>query len=369
MRGTSIVSGMVAGTPGQGGATWAVLQYLLGLRRLGHEVHLVEPVTDPQASAGYCAQVMGAVGLEGRWCLVGPDGATAGLSRRELAGLGRRADLLLNVSGMLTDEDVMAHVPVRVYLDLDPGFVQLWHAVEGIDMRFAGHTHHVTIGHGIGAPGSPVPDCGLDWTSTEQPIVLDRWPRAHEEPSYGFTTLGNWRGYGSIEHDGVLYGQKVHSVRPLAELPQPTTASIEAAFAIDPGETRDLELLRSCGWRLLDAAAVGATPQHYADFVRASTAELGIAKSGYVAARCGWFSDRSVCYLASGRPVLAQDTGFESRLPVGEGLLAFSDVNTAVAGIDSILGDYARHSRAARALAEEIFDSDRVLRALLVRLS
>jgi hypothetical protein len=266
---------------------------------------------------------------------------------------------------MLTDEDVMAQVPVRVYLDLDPGFIQLWHAVEGIDMRFAGHTHHVTIGHGIGTSLSPVPGCGINWISTEQPVVLEWWPRSTEPPSYGFTTMGNWRGYGSIEHGGVLFGQKAHSVRPLADLPQGSTATIEAAFAIDAAETRDLEMLRSRGWRLLDAGMLGATPQDYARFVRASTAELCIAKSGYVAASCGWFSDRSVCYLASGRPVLAQDTGFGVHLPIGEGLLSFTDVDTALGGIDAILSDYPRHADAARALALDVFDSDRVLAALL----
>lgn len=367
---TVIVSGMVAGTPGQSGAAWAVLQYLLGLARLGHDVHLVEPVdVVTAASARYCGQVMDAVGLGNRWCLAAQDGTTAGLSRVELTALARRADLLLNVSGMLTDEDVLANVPVRAYLDLDPGFIQLWHAVEGIDMRFAGHTHHATIGHGIGTPESPVPDCGIDWICTHQPVVLEHWPRAERTPTYGFTTLGNWRGYGSIEHDGVFYGQKVHSVRPLIELPRRTSVPVEAAFAIDPGETRDLQALQENGWRLLDAAAVGATPGSYSEFIRASTAELGIAKSGYVAARCGWFSDRSVCYLASGRPVLAQDAGFGDLLPVGEGLLSFSDLDTAVAGLETIMGNYSRHADAARALAEDVFDSDRVLTSLMSRLS
>jgi hypothetical protein len=370
---TVIVSGMVGGTVGQGGATWSILQYIVGLARLGHDVYLVEPIdaTDIAASTSalYCDSVLRAVGLGNRWCLLSRDGSTAGLSREDVQAVARRADLLLNVSGMLTDRDVVAQIPVRAYLDLDPGFNQLWHAGEGIDMRLAGHTHFVTIGQSLGTPGCAIPDCGVRWLRTHQPVVLERWPRTEQRPTYGFTTVGNWRSYGSIEHGGVKYGQKVHSTRELLGLPRRTSAPIHAAFAIDPGETRDLDVLEENGWRLVDPRAASATPAAYRRFLRASTAELGIAKSGYVAARCGWFSDRSVCYLASGRPVLAQDTGFPGFLPTGAGLLAFSDVDTAAAGIDAIMTDYDKHARAARGIAEDIFDSDRVLTALLDQLT
>jgi hypothetical protein len=374
-RATVLVSGMVAGTPGQGGATWAVLQYLLGLRRLGHDVHLVEPVDVPDVaaspSARWCAGVAAQFGLDDRWCLVSrADGSTAGMHRRDLVALARRADVLLDVSGMLRDVgEVFDSPPVRAYLDLDPGFVQLWHAVSGVDMRFDGHTHFATVGLGIGQPGSPVPDCGLAWLPTLQPVVLEQWPRQDAIPRYGFTTVGNWRGYGSVEHDGVLYGQKAHSVRELLDIPARTRARLDVALAVHPAEEPDLAALRAAGWRLRDPAVLAGTVDAYRDFVQTSTGELGLAKSGYVHARCGWFSDRSTCYLASGRPVVAQDTGFDRYLPTGEGLLAFSDADSAGAGMDAVLADYPRHARAARALAEDVFDSDRVLPALLARLT
>ncbi|MBA2446644.1 MAG: hypothetical protein H0V51_01320, partial [Chloroflexi bacterium] len=254
---------------------------------------------------------------------------------------------------------------LRIYLDLDPAFNQLWHATEGIDMRFAGHTHFVTVGQAIGTPECAVPTCGLDWIATPQPIVLDSWPVAERITYDALTTVGNWRGYGSIEHDGVFYGQKAHSLRHFITLPRLTDETFTLALAIHPDETHDLESLASNGWHLLDPTCVASTPADYRRFIQGSKAEFGIAKSGYVAARCGWFSDRSVCYLASGRPVIAQETGFSRFLPTGEGLFAFETSDDVLAGIDELKRDYARHARAARGIAVEHFDSDVVLARLL----
>jgi hypothetical protein len=372
---TIVLSGMIAADPGQGGATWAVLQYLLGLRRLGHDVYFIEPLPsarsplDGSASASYFRRVMADFGL-------GRAGALLQAGTRETVGLPydcvrdvcRRADVLVNISGMLTDPALIEPIPVRVYLDLDPAFIQLWHTASGIDMRFAGHTHFVTIGQAIGRPGCAVPTCGLPWITTPQPVVLDHWPPAGPVVHDALTTVGNWRGYGSIEHDGVFYGQKAHSLRPLLDLPTRTRTRFLLALAIHPEETRDLAALTANRWGLLDPATVAGTPAHYRQFIRGSKAEFGIAKSGYAASRCGWFSDRSVCYLASGRPVLAQDTGFRPFLPTGEGLFAFETQGDVLAAIDALDRDYRRHARAARALAEDYFDSDKVLTRLLEKI-
>jgi hypothetical protein len=166
-------------------------------------------------------------------------------------------------------------------------------------------------------------------------------------------------------HDGVFYGQKAHSLRPLMALPSLTAEKFMPALAIDPGETRDIEAMRRYGWRPLASDSLTGSPGKYRQFIQASKAEFGIAKSGYVASRCGWFSDRSACYLASGRPVIAQDTGFHHWLPAGEGLFSFKAEDDVLAAIDALARDYARHARAARAIAEEHFDSDRVLTRLL----
>jgi hypothetical protein len=180
-----------------------------------------------------------------------------------------------------------------------------------------------------------------------------------------FTTVGNWRGYGSIQHDGILYGQKVHSWRQFMALPRLAQVKFVLGMSVHADEQKDLAALVDNGWQLIDPGQVAHTPEEYQRFVQDSKAELGIAKSGYVAAQCGWFSDRSICYLASGRPVLAQETGFSRYLPTGEGLVAFRNMDELLAGIETVDREYPRHAAAARRLAEEHFDSDKVLSKLL----
>jgi hypothetical protein len=293
---------------------------------------------------------------------------TVGLSYERMRELVRRVDVLVNISGLLADEALIEDIPLRAYLDLDPAFTQLWQAAEGIDMRFAAHNRFVTIGQAIGAPGCKVPTCGLEWVTTPQPIVLERWSPGRITTHDALTTVANWRGYGSIEHGGVFYGQKVHSWRQFFSLPALCREKFAPALAIHPEESKDLATLRANGWHLIDPERVARTPAGYRGFVRGSRAEFGIAKSGYVASRCGWFSDRSVCYLASGRPVIAQETGFSRFLPVGAGLFTFETIEEALASIEALDGDYDRHARAARSVAEEYFDSDKVLARLLDQL-
>jgi hypothetical protein len=368
-----IVSGMIAATPRQGGATWAVLQYLLGLRRLGCDVHFIEPIGDaqmvPAESVRYASETMERFGLQGRWALVPDSGARPiGISRSKLRDVARGTDLLLSVSGMLADPDVLDAVPVRAYLDLDPAFNQLWHAVEGVDMRFDAHTHFVSVADAIGNPNCPIPDCGREWLPTLPPVVLEEWPVAGSLERRTLTTVGHWRSYGSIHYRGLHYGQKVHSLRPLLELTRRTRTGFELALAIHPDEVDDLAALEEGGWTVLEPARVAATPDDYRCFVQGSWAELGVAKLGYAVSDSGWFSDRSACYLASGRPVIAQDTGFGRRLPYGAGLFAFATADDVLAAIDELERDYERHRAAARELAVEHLDSDRVLGALLERL-
>jgi hypothetical protein len=357
---------MIAATPRQGGATWAVLQYLLGLRDLGCDVTFVEPVADAERErVEYARAVLERFGFTGHWALVDDDGDVVGMTRAELQRAAGDAALLLNVSGMLTDADVLERVPVRVYLDLDPAFVQLWHAVEHVDMRFDAHTHFVTVADTVGRVGSPIPDCGRAWIPTLPPVVLREWPVANELVHNALTTVGHWRGYGSVEHAGLQFGQKAHSLRPLIDLPTRIATPFLLALAIHPDETKDLDALRTHGWRLVDPDAVASTPADYRTFVQGSRAEFGVAKSGYVVSDSGWFSDRSACYLASGRPVIAQETGFSRRLPTGEGLFTFRDADDVLEAVDALERDEARHRRRAREIAEEHLRADRVLGSLL----
>ena len=368
-----IVSAMIAATPRQGGASWAVLQYLLGLRRLGADVHFVEPIADTSGLDAdvvrYAREVLEQFGLGERWALIPASGdEPIGMTREQLRTIASRADLLLNVAGMLADPDLLERVPARAYLDLDPAFTQLWHASEGVDMRLDAHTHFVTVADAIGEADCPIPTCGRDWLATLPPVVLDHWPVANGPHSHTCTTVGHWRSYGSIHHGGLHYGQKAHSLRPLVALPRRAPGRFELALAIHPDETQDLAALRENGWTLLDPARVAATPDDYRGFVQRSWAEFGLAKLGYAVSGSGWFSDRSACYLASGRPVIAQDTGFGRRLPTGAGLLAFSTADDVLGGIEELERGYERHRAAARELAVEHLDSDRVLGSLLERL-
>ncbi len=365
-----IVSGMIAGDANQGGATWAVMQYVLGLRALGHDVHLVEPVERiTPASADYFDHVCDRFELRDRAALlVRGSSETAGLPYERLLGAARGADVLLNVSGMLRDEAMVSEVPTRVFLDLDPAFNQLWHAVEGIDMGLDAHNRFVTVGLALGRSECPIPTCGRDWITTLPPVHLPAWNRGERILTDAFTTVGNWRGYGSVTWNGVQYGQKAHSFRRLFELPQRASERLVAALAIHPDEIPDRAALNRHGWELTDPRAVAGTPDDYRAFVSGSKGELGVAKSGYVVSRCGWFSDRSAAYLASGRPVIAQETGFSRFLPNGEGLLAFTTVDDAAAALELVAAGYATHRAAARALAEEALAANVVLSRLLERL-
>lgn len=344
------MAGQVAGDAAQGGAAWAVMQYCLGLRKLGHDVCLVEPAAGASAeSRGYFQEVVQRFHVRGR--LLDEPQAFKGF------------DVVLNVSGILPADSIAA-IPVRVYLDLDPAFNQMWHA-QGIDRGFSGHTHFVTVGQAIGRNGCMVPTHGLDWIGTLPPVFLDEWPPAGPVSLDAFTTVANLRSYGPIEHEGVRYGQKVHSLRGLSDLPRRAGDRFVIAMAVHSDDGRDQEALEAGGWELVDPDFVTQTPDAYRCFVQSSRGEIGIAKSGYVASRCGWFSDRSACYLASGRPVVMQETGFSEYLPVGEGLLTFSNLESAVDAVDELSRDPSRHAQAARAIAEQYFDSERVLSRLL----
>jgi hypothetical protein len=372
-----LVSGMIAAVPHHGGATWAVLQYVLGFRALGHDTVFVEQVDAaalrPEGSAleesdnaRYMRSVANRFDFGDRWALLEQgSGRTAGLSYDSLRDIAREADIVINISGILTDEALMGAARTKVYLDLDPAFNQLWHA-QGIDMHFGGHDRFVTVGQAIGTDACTVPTSGIDWIPTVPPVVLSHWPVA--EDGDAFTTIGNWRGYGSVEHEGVQYGQKAHSMRNFMSLAARTDARFLLALDIHPDETPDVEALDRNGWQIVPPATVAADPDAYREFIAGSLAELGIAKSGYVLSRCGWFSDRSACYLASGKPVVAQDTGFGRYLPTGAGLLSFAGEAEAVAAVDEVCADVPRHAAAAREIAQEHLDSRLVLTRLIERI-
>jgi hypothetical protein len=378
MSGVIVVAGALALRPNRGGHTWVFLQYLLGLRRLGWDVVFVDHVdmadcTDelgrPSGFEGSCQRayfrrVMGGFGLDQASALLSDDGSSEGLSREDVISLTRDSSLLVNVMGFLRDEAVLEAAPRRVFLDIDPGFPQMWRDL-GLADVMTGHDDFVTIGQNIGQPDCPIPTCGLDWLTTRQPVVLDQWP-VSEGAGQRVTSIGTWRGaYGPVEYRGRTYGQRVHEFRRFMVLPLLTGTTFELAFDIHPSERADLVSLAASGWSLSDPKAVAGDPWSYRAFIQGSRAEFMVAKGMYVGTQSGWFSDRSICYLASGKPVVAQDTGIRELLPMGEGILPFTSLEEACSAIGEIKDDYQRHGRAARKLAEEYFDSDRVLGDLL----
>ena len=313
----------------------------------------------------YLAEVMERFGLGDRWSLLYDGGReAAGVARAEVVERTRRSALLLNVMGYLEDEEVLAAAPLRVFLDIDPGFGQMWTEL-GLARPFDGHDRHVTVGTRIGGDGCAIPTCGLDWITTLPPVELSEWPASAGEGER-FTSVASWRGpFGPISYEGRTYGLRVHELRRFAELPRHTRASFELALDIDDADAADRRRLEEAGWTLTDPRAAAGDPSRYRGYVQGSSAELMVAKNLYVDTRSGWFSDRSACYLASGRPVLAQDTGIGDLLPSGEGLVAFSTLDEAAAGTEEIVGAYGRHGRAARELAEEYLAASRVLPRLL----
>ena len=379
MRETIVVAGALAQRPWSGGHTWVFLQYLLGFRRLGFDVLFVdrlEPGMCIDASGApasfrssenlrYLDRVMERFGLAGRWSLLFDGGReVAGLERQQVVEAAGRSALLLNVMGYLEDEEVLAAAPLRAFLDIDPGFGQMWVEL-GLARLFDGHHRHVTVGGRVGEPDCQIPTCGLDWIRTLPPVELSEWP-AGNGGGDRFTSVATWRGaFGPIEYQGQTYGLRVHEFRRFADLPARTSARFEVALDIDDADAPDRERLEQGGWVLADPREAAGDPWRYRAYVQGSAAEVTIAKNLYVDTRSGWFSDRSACYLASGRPVLAQDTGLEGIVPYGEGLLVFSTPEEAVAGVEEISGDLERHGRAAREIAEEHLAAQRVLPRLL----
>ncbi len=376
---TIVVGGQIASVPFQGGATWAVLQYILGLQELGYNVYFMEHIpgsvltpvgTDLAHSrnALYFNGVMENFGLGDSSALCDPQQRqSVGLDYTRIVEITSKADVMINLSGDLPVEPLLKRVPIRLYLDLDPLFTQLWNDVEKIDMHFADHTHFATIGMNVGSNVCTLPTGGLDWIKTWQPVVLSHWPVSNRLSWDAATTVANWRSYGALFYRGTFYGQKVHSWRTFIGLPLRSRWKFMPALSIDPREIEDINLLVKNGWQLVDPHDVAATPERYQDFIQGSKAELAIAKSGYVASHCGWFSERSECYLASGKPVVAQTTGFEQYLPCGKGLIAFNSNEQVLEALAMIESDYRLHCHIARQVAEEFFDSRRVLPRLLAQ--
>jgi hypothetical protein len=317
----------------------------------------------------YFEDVIREFGLADSAVLVGDEGESLyGPSYAELLELAGSAELLVNVAGNVRLDALKRRSPLTVYVDVDPGLTQLWLAAAETAPRIEGHDLYFTIGENVGTPACPLPTGGLTWRHTRQPVLLDQWPVAADGRPDHFTTVARWRGtgpHGSLDSQGISLTQKADEFEKVIELPRRTPATFELALSIDAGDTEGLSLLERNAWRVVDPLSVAGDPGAFRTYVQGSGAEFSVAKGAYAETRSGWFSDRTTRYLASGKPALVQDTGFGTNIPVGDGLLAFRDLDEAVAGVQRIVAEYEHHRAAARTLAEEFFDSEKVLMRFL----
>jgi hypothetical protein len=372
-----IVAGTI-GRSGLGGQAWASLQYLLGFRALGHEVFYLEDcgqsswvynwdksewTTDLDYPAAYVSACLAPFGFNDRWTYCTDEGLR-GAPLEQLQDFCARTDLLLmRAVPLWVWRKEYAWPRRRAFIDVDPGFTQISIANgdKGLAEGIAHCERRFTVGQNIGMPHCPAPQAGGPWLTTLPPIFLPEWPLA-ECDATDFTAVVRGQGFKEVTYNGVTYGQRDAEFPKFQDLPRRTGQRfLLAQMGIDP------KALAAHGWKVAPGEAISKTPGSYREFIQQSRAELGIPKHGYVKMQSGWFSDRSVCYLASGRPVVIEDTKLASTIPVGDGLLTFDSVESAVSAIDAVNRDYHKHRQSARRLAEEIFSTEKVLPKLLTQ--
>jgi len=369
----------VAGIMGRhpyGGVQWCSLMYLEGLRRLGHDVWYLEDTgecnfdpeantlaTDPRYALRTIADALAAAGLANQWCYIDYTGRHHGMTEAQWRNLCQTTDLFLNLSGgSWFWRDEYAAIPHTAFIDTDPAFTQLAIA-NGPDWYvdfFRRFDTLFTFGANIGTPASPVDTGDLRWHHTWQPITLDDWRPTGRPARRCLTTVMTWE----IESFRDIGGNKNAEFGMIADLPQQVDIPLELAVNAPPAT---LDELRARGWQVRDAFAVSHNTEVYRDYLASAAGEFSVAKSTYVRTASGWFSDRTACFLALGRPAIVQETGWSTHLPAGEGLFAFRDADEARTAIEGLLADPGRHARAATELARAHFAHDVVLPPLVER--
>jgi hypothetical protein len=377
-----IVLGMMGRCP-FGGQTWLYINWLCGLRALGHDVYYVEdddvwpydPVmnsvtSDCSYAIRHISSCMDAIGMSDKWAFRfrDSDRRSAGMTSTQLDELYRSCDALLNIVGGTDLREEQLKAPYRVYVETDPVIAEI-RLASGDDhtkLAFANHDVIATYGENYGAPDCLVPLNGLAYKKTRQPVDLSHWTMAYDDSAPYFTTIGNYKQVGGdVEYnDEVFFWSKHHEWEKVVDLPKRVQQPFELALVVeDPSDRAKLE---AYGWRLRSPLPMSLdTFGEYRNYIRNSRAEFTVAKDQNVRMRSGWFSERDACYLATGKPVIAQDTGFSSLLPTGEGLFGYQTSEQALAAVDEINSNYKRHCDAARAIAEEYFEAKSVASRLL----
>jgi hypothetical protein len=377
-----VVSGYLVGFP-MGGMAWMLGHWLLGLKRLGHELFFLEDAgdwtypfnpkvrdfgTDSEYGRGVLKDFLAYLGLDIPWSYrSGLEKRSFGGSEQEVAAWCRDCDMFLNISGIMPLRENYMPARCKVFIDTDP----VWTMVKGTQVPadyayYLAHDAHFTFGANLPSGKTPVPLLDIDWKPILPPVVLDQWTPL-DTPGTRYTTIGSWDTRDREVHlAGETYSwRKSLEYEKILDLPRkaPEGAAFELSYSnMQPAEVADYE---SHGWIISDALDTSLDYQGYRDMIRASRGEFTVAKDLNIRIRSGWFSDRAACYLAAGRPVLNQDTGFDAYLPVGEGLFSWRSEDDILAAVAAAESDYPRHRAAARRIAEEFFDSDKVLSGML----
>jgi len=368
----------VANFPDGGGHFWVYMQYAQGLRQLGCDVYWLEQFRPPASgdSAQEAALLapfferMKRFGLDGKTLLyakAGNDFRFVGCEWPDVERVLKRADLLLNFHYAI-DPRLLGCARRTALVDIDPGLLQFW--ISTGQLSVPAHDCYLTTGETVGTPSARFSDCGLPWHRIRPPVCLDLWPFTYDPQADAFTTVSSWSTTDWLkvtENGKVVLRENTKRVAFLefAELPQHTRQPLELALYTDDRDVADLARLTQNGWRVRHSAEVAGSPDAYRSYVQRSRGEFSCAKASCMQFQNAWVSDRTLCYLASGKPVVVQHTGPSTCLPNGEGMFRFTSLDDAAAALDAINRDYGRHCRAARDLAEAQFDSKRVLEGVL----
>lgn len=390
-----IVGGFMAILPA-GGATWDYIQYPLGFSLMGHDVYYIEdtrlyPIYQKTGSdwddCSSCVErlksVMDYFNMSNRWAYRDEaSGRCFGLSESEIKEICRGADVFVNISCSTCMREEYLKIPARILIDSDPMFTQIQYMSQqmftpgkpGLRELLDQHNYLFTFGENIGSPDCRIPDCNLLWHITRQPVCMNYW-KPNPLPANDeilFTTLMNWSAAKKLKYNDTEWGQKDIEFNKFIKLPDQMPA-IQLAMVINQtggiDQTLQKQQVEAEGWKILSPDQYASNWKDYQTFIQQSDGEFSVAKETYVKANTGWFSCRSACYLAAGRPVVTQDTGWSKYISSGNGLFAFHNVETAVDALKSVTSNLAHHAKAARSVAEDFFDSRKVLNSLLEKLA
>ena len=362
-----------------GGMCWHHFQYVLGLKKLGHEILFLEdsdnysscynPQTlemskDPDYGLEFIKKLFNRFNVGDSWAYF--DAHTNnwyGMNKQKVLSFCNQADIVFNLSAINPLRDWLKTIPSLVFIDTDPLFTQV-KIINDLNLKTLANEHNAffSFGENINSSNCAIPVNGFNWKATRQPIFLDAWKFSTPLPKAKWTTIMQWDSYKTQEYNGISYGMKSISFDDYMTLPEKSNDSFELVMV----STKAPEaLLLKSGWGLRNPGEVSLTPEDYQNYIQHSKGEWSVAKQGYVISNSGWFSERSCAYLASGRPVIIQDTGFSKYINTGKGLFSFSTLEEATEAIEIVNSDYLNHCRYARETVKEFFNSDKILTELL----